>query len=87
MADVTVQLIIPEAAVPKVVDAFTKAAGARIDMSAHKSTETKEFNATPSSQSFISDSFCCSGCTTFFFAILNSCNNVVGDILLRFGNR
>jgi len=45
MADVTVQLTIPEAAVPKVVDAFTKAAGARIDMSAHKSTETKEFNA------------------------------------------
>ena len=45
MADVTLNIVIPDAHTTRVLDAFTKAADARIDMSAHKSTETKEFNA------------------------------------------
>jgi len=45
MADITLEITIPDAHTARVLDAFTKAAGARIDMSAHKSTETKEFNA------------------------------------------
>ena len=45
MSDVTLSITIPEANVDQVKNAFIKASGARIDMNAHKSTETKEFNA------------------------------------------
>ena len=45
MADVTLQITIPDAHVTQVKNAFDKAAGARIDMHEHKSTETQNFNA------------------------------------------
>ena len=45
MADITLNIVIPDAHTQRVLDAFTKAAGARIELMAHKSTETKEFNA------------------------------------------
>lgn len=45
MADVTLQITIPDAHTDRVLSAFNKASGARIDMNAHKSTETAEFNA------------------------------------------
>ena len=45
MPDVTLQITIPDAHATQVLDAFTKAAGARIELMAHKSTPTKEFNA------------------------------------------
>ena len=44
MADVTVQLTIPEAAVPKVTDAFTKLSGARISLDADKMVNDTMFN-------------------------------------------
>ena len=44
MADVTVQLTIPEAAVPKVVDAFTKLSGARMSLDADKMVNDTMFN-------------------------------------------
>ena len=45
MPDVTLNITIPDAHVTQVKNAFAKSAGARIDMNAHKSTETQEFNA------------------------------------------
>ena len=45
MADVEITVVIPEAWVDDTVEAFTKVAGSRIDMHAHKSTEASEFNA------------------------------------------
>ena len=45
MPDVTLSITIPDAHVARVSDAFTKASGARMDLNAHKSTPTKEFNA------------------------------------------
>ena len=44
MAVVTVQLTIPEAAVPKVVDAFTKLSGAHISLDADKMVNDTNFN-------------------------------------------
>ena len=44
MPDVTLENLIKEAQIPMVLDRFTKITGARIDMNAHKSTETAEFN-------------------------------------------
>ena len=45
MADVTLAITIPDAHVTQVKNAFDKASGARIDINAHKSTESTEFNA------------------------------------------
>jgi len=42
---VDLTITIPDAHTVRVLDAFTKAAGARIELMAHKSTPTKEFNA------------------------------------------
>ena len=44
MADVTVQLTIPEAAVPKVMSAFTKLSGARLSLDADKMVHDTNFN-------------------------------------------
>ena len=45
MADVDLTITIPDAHTVRVLDAFTKAAGARIELMAHKHTENNEFNA------------------------------------------
>ena len=45
MPDITLENIVCEAQQPRVIDSFTKITGARIDMMAHKSTPSAEFNA------------------------------------------
>lgn len=45
MPDITLEQVVREAQQPKVMSSFTKITGARIDMMAHKSTPTAEFNA------------------------------------------
>ena len=42
---VDLTITIPDAHTVRVLDAFTKAAGARIELMAHKSTPTNDFNA------------------------------------------
>ena len=45
MADVELTITIPDAHTVRVLDAFTKAAGARIELMAHKSVGDTNFNA------------------------------------------
>ena len=45
MADVTLNIVIPDAHTTRVLAAFTKTAGARIELMAHKHTENNDFNA------------------------------------------
>ena len=45
MADVQLTITIPDVHTTRVLDAFTKAAGARIELMAHKHTENNDFNA------------------------------------------
>lgn len=45
MADVTLQITIPDAHTMTVLNAFTKASGARIDLNAHKTVGDNDFNS------------------------------------------
>jgi len=44
MADITLNIVIPEAHTTRVLEAFTKAAGARIELNAHKHVNDTNFN-------------------------------------------
>ena len=45
MPDITLENIVREAQQPRVIDAFTKITGARIEMMANRHTQTENFNA------------------------------------------